>query len=153
MIDEDHRDAARRRLYYHVWPKLGFHEQSKIRPPMIEETAHEPGNIKRNELMDHSVVEALFGEPARGDSACCYQHAYAPRTDSIDQRQDACKLSDAGAVQPDKRTFRPGNATFAPALRQTLSVFLAALDTPREKDGSEWSRRRGQQPINPQTSR
>src|SRR5262245_19423724 len=103
--------------------------------------------------MNHSAVEALFGKAARGDGACCDQHAHAARPDPVDQRQDTCKFSDTGAMQPDEWTIRPCDTAFTPSLGQALAVFLAPLQTTRQENGSERSRRRGQQPINPQTSR
>ena len=83
-VDQNHRYAARRYVDHHVWPKLGFHEQGEIRPPMIEKSAYEVWDIERNILMDHSARESLFGEPARGDGAGRYQHADAAGTDAID---------------------------------------------------------------------
>jgi hypothetical protein len=32
-------------------------------------------------------------------------------------------------------------------------VFFAALEAPRQKNASEWTDRRGQQPVHPQASR
>src|SRR5262245_56645525 len=152
-IDQDHRDASLRGLYHHVGPEFGFDKQREIRLPMIEKTADEAGNIERDELVNHAAAEPLFGKTARGDGACCDQHANAARPDPVDQRQDACKFADACAVQPHERTFWPRKTALTPSLGQALSVFLAALKTARKQNRGERSRRRGQQPINPQTSR
>ena len=52
-----------------VWPKLGFHEQREIWPPMVKKATDETRNIERNELMDHLAWKALLGQPTRCDCA------------------------------------------------------------------------------------
>jgi hypothetical protein len=152
-IDQNHRDFPRRRFHHHVRPKFGLDEQCEIRLPMVEKTTHEPGNIKWNELVNHPALQALLGQAARCDSARSDQHAHPAGADSIDQRQNTRKLTDARAMQPDKRAFGTRNATFTTAFRQALPVFLAALESSGQENRSERSCRCGQQPIHPQTGR
>ena len=120
---------------------------------MVKKPPHEPLNVEGHELLDHAALQTLFGKTARGDGPCCDQHAESSRPDPVDQGQDTGELSDACAVQPDKGAFRSSNAAFTAAFRQALTVFLAALEASRQKDGSERTGRRGQQPIHPQAGR
>jgi hypothetical protein len=120
---------------------------------MFKKPPNEPRNVERNELVNHPALEALFSKPTRGDSPCCDKHAESSRPDPLDERQNAGEFADTCAMQPDEWTFRPRDAAFAAALGQALTVFLAALESSRQKDGSKRTSRGRQQPIHPQASR
>src|SRR5262249_25372980 len=136
-IDQHHGYAARRCLDHQVRPEFRFHEQSEIGTPVLEEPADVPRNVEWDELMDHAALQALFSKPTRGHGSRCHKHAESTRPDPVDKRQDTGEFADTCAMQPDQRTFRPPDAAFATALGQALTVFLAALEASRQKNGSE----------------
>ena len=149
-IDQDHRHAAIRGFDDHVRPEIGFHEQSEVGPPMIEEAADEARNVDRHELMHDAARQALLGEIARCNGAGRDQDGDAPRANPLDQRQHAGKLADACAVQPDQRSVRPRDAALAAPFGKTLTMFFAALGPARKQHRGEWCRRPRHQAIDHQ---
>ena len=68
-VDQDHRDRAVAARQDQIGPQIGFDEQCKVGPPMIEEAADKSRRVERKKLMQCAGGQALLGERCRGNGA------------------------------------------------------------------------------------
>ncbi len=94
---------------------------------MVEKTLHKARRVERNELMQHAIRQALFGQCGGSDRALRHQYYEMLRAEPFDQRDDRQHLADTCAVYPNERTDRAGDARLTEPFRHAFGMFLAAL--------------------------
>ncbi len=127
-VDQRQRDVARRTFEDEVRPDFGLGEDSEVRPPVVEETAHVLGSIERRILMHGAGSQTLGSQFCRCHGAGREQEGQ-PRSllgQLRHQRQDGVGLADAGCVEPGERSLRPGRAGPAEAFQAPRRIFFAA---------------------------
>ena len=142
-VDHRQRRAGAARFEDHVRPDLGFGDQRQIRPPMGEEAPHEPRRVERRELMQRARRQALRQQPRRGDGAGGHQREATAAGKSFDQRHQRQGLADAGAVQPDQRPLRAGEAGDAAPLLDPHRIFLGLVEPERQQRRRSAAKRGG----------
>ena len=90
-------------------PKLRFHDQRQIRPPVIQKAPHPVRPINRDELMKRAVRKSAGHHPRRGYGAGGHQNMPVRRgfKQLLDKHQGGDALADTGGVQPDQFPVRP----------------------------------------------
>ena len=101
-VDEELRDAARRKGKDRRRPQLGFDEEGEVGPPMVEEPADPWGDVERRELMHRPGREAAGGDGSGGDGSRGEDDGVAGRDEAVDEGHNRVGLADACGVDPDQ---------------------------------------------------
>ena len=120
---------------------------------MIEKPRHEFRRVERNELVHGALGQALLGERSRRNGAGRDKDDKILRADALDQRYHREHFTDAGAVHPDQRTWRPWKARLATPFAQPRRVLFAALKPAREETRRQRRRAARRGLIDPQHDR
>ena len=143
-VEQEHGGAACGGFENEIGPKLRFHPDRQVRPPMLEKSSDRARPVDRHELMLHAGWEALAQKLGRGDSAGRDQNWNVREcfAQSSDQRQQGQALADTRAVHPDQPAVGPRQTRPPQPLAEACLVLLAAA-APMGKPGID--DRRGQQ--------
>ena len=124
-VDQDLRDVTRAELKDGHRPDLGFRDDGKVGPPMVEEPADRRLEVERHILVDDTVAETLLGHLRGGDRASGQHDVDAVVENAFDDGDDGNRLADARGVHPDQWPFRTRAASHAVAFATAGTVLLA----------------------------
>ena len=152
-VDEHDRHAAPVELGEHVRPDLGFGEQDQVGPPMVEEAAHPPGHVDRQELVHRARRKAPAEKLGRGAGPGGQEQVQPPPGQALAEGKEGEGLADARPVQPHERPFGARRGGDAAPLAPPLRVLLAAPGAPeQERDGGRFEKSRSG-PVEPEGRR
>ena len=129
----------------HIGPEFALRHQRGVRTPALDKPPDEHRTVERRILVQRAGRKALREHGGRGHCRRGHERGRAHARDALNERQQYAGFADTGAMQPDERARRTGEAGLAPPLAHPSRILLAAPEPHRQERPSQRSRQeRGQ---------